>query len=843
MIENMDSKYIQTFEYETSINSDGNILGTCELGTATIQMINDSNTYSSLKGKWLKTIHGSFYIYDVAPVQEKVNIKLSCYDIKYKLDTPYDSSKYTFPMTLKEWRNAIFTNCGVIYDDSDFPNSNLTLNEEPYVGDNVSNRQVISQMAQAGSSFVVTDKDDKFYFKWFTNTNHNISDWLELTTEKESTSPINVVILGRGNVEDNVYCPETLPESKVELRIDNNYILDPQNNSETDRRYTVISPIYNQVNNFSFIPFSMKTQDVDNKLSINIGDKISYVDIWGNSLVSYVMSKKITYLGGNPIDDDNYEITLSAEEIKETSTDYSYGSSIENKLLKVERKADKQEGKITDLISKTNETSEQLSQVTQTVEGVEINVSNVSKQVETIEKTVPKYQTELDIYNITIPVDETKKPLENKDYLVGYKTTFEGTEVSSIISSQSENAGITFGLSNNKITLSVLTSTAITNVNNEFVIDFSYTKSAATYTDSKKIVVTLALKGATGAKGEQGEQGIQGEKGDKGDTGATGEQGLKGDTGEKGEKGDKGDTGASGKDGTNGVDGKDGTSYYVYIRYSINSNGNPMTETPSSSSKYMGIASTTSSTAPTSYSSYKWSLIKGADGTNGSNGKDGTNGTDGKNSYLHIKYSNDGTTFTSNDGNDVGRYIGSYTDYNETASTTFDDYAWQDTAIVVDEEINGLQSQINDTNESLNNNINQTNQTSDKVLELNKSVSDVDSNVKDVQKNLETANGKIETLTGVVKEMSFNFATDGMHIANKSDPNNSLLDNKGIRVYNYEKLNAIFNNKGSGIDKLIVTGTAQIGYLKFVKSIKNNNKVTKIYHLKELIEDLEDLEV
>lgn len=481
------------------------------------------------------------------------------------------------------------------------------------------------------------------------------------------------------------------------------------------------------------------------------------------------MGKKITYLGGNPTDDDNYEITLSAEEIKETSTDYSYGSGFESKLLKVERKADKQEGKITDLISKTNETSEQLSQVTQTVEGVEINVSNVSKQVETIEKTVSKYQTELDIYNITIPVDENKNPLENKDYLVGYKTTFEGTEVSSIISSQSENTGITFGLSNNKITLSVLTSTAITNVNNEFVIDFSYTKSAATYTDSKKIVVTLALKGATGAKGEQGEQGIQGIQGEKGETGSQGE---------KGEKGDKGDTGASGKDGTNG-----------------------------------------------------------------SNGKDGTNGTDGKNSYLHIKYSNDGTTFTSNDGNDVGRYIGSYTDYNETASTTFDDYAWQDTAIVVDEEINGLQSQINDTNESLNNNINQTNQTSDKVLELNKSVSDVDSNVKDVQKNLETANGKIETLTGVVKEMSFNFATDGMHIANKSDPNNSLLDNKGIRVYNYEKLNAIFNNKGSGIDKLIVTGTAQIGYLKVVKSTKNNNKVTKIYHLKELIEDLEDLEV
>ena len=73
--------------------------------------------------------------------------------------------------------------------------------------------------------------------------------------------------------------------------------------------------------------------------------------------------------------------------------------------------------------------------------------------------------------------------------------------------------------------------------------------------------------------------------------------------------------------------------------------------------------------------------------------------------------------------------------------------------------------------------------------------------------------------------------------------NNSLLDNKGIKVYNYEKLNAIFNNKGSGIEKLIVTGTAQIGYLKFIKSTKNGKKGTKVFHLKEFIEELEDLEV
>lgn len=530
MIENIDSKYIQTFEYEISMISDGNILGTCELGTATIRMINDSNTYSSLKGQWIKTIHGSFYVYDVKPVQEKVNIELSCYDIKYKLDTTYDSSKYTFPCTLKAWRNSIFTECGVTYDDSDFPNSDLNLEEEPYVGDNPSNRQVMSLIAQAGASFVITDKNDKFYFKWFKNTTNNIIDWLELTTEKEFKTPINVVVLGRGDVEDNVYYPKTLPENKKELRIDNNYILDPQIASEEDRRNDVIESIYNQVNGFSFIPFTIRTQNVENKLSIDLGDKVSYKDIWGNSLSSYVMTKKTTYLGGNPSDDDNYEITLSAEEINETSTEYSYGSSVDNRILKVERTTNKQNGEIIDLISKTDNLNTQTAQLRLDVDKIDTTMTNTTELV-----------------------------------------------------------------------------------------------------------------------------------------------------------------------------------------------------------------------------------------------------------------------------NEQGEKIG---------------------------DLQVQQSQVTQT------------------------VNDFDVSVKNIQKTLETTNGTVSSLEGKVTDMNFNFSTKGLAIGTTTDVNNSLFDNTGIKVFNYEKLTAIFNYKGSGIEKLIVTGSSQIGYFKTEKSTKTylldgtqvTKKANKHFFLKELIEDLEDLE-
>ena len=165
------------------------------------------------------------------------------------------------------------------------------------------------------------------------------------------------------------------------------------------------------------------------------------------------------------------------------------------------------------------------------------------------------------------------------------------------------------------------------------------------------------------------------------------------------------------------------------------------------------------------------------------------------------------------------------------------------TVTEIKRNVNSLSSTMTDTTKLVDGQGEKIGDLQVQQSKVSQTVNDFDISIKNVQKSLETANGTIQTLEGTITDMSFNFSTKGLKIGTSADGNNSLYDNKGIRVYNYEKLNAIFNNKGSGIDKLIVTGTAQIGYLKFVKSTKNGKKVTKIYHLKELIEDLEDLEV
>ena len=52
-------------------------------------------------------------------------------------------------------------------------------------------------------------------------------------------------------------------------------------------------------------------------------------------------------------------------------------------------------------------------------------------------------------------------------------------------------------------------------------------------------------------------------------------------------------------------------------------------------------------------------------------------GEDGQTTYLHIKYSNDGgLSFTANNGEDPGSYIGQYTDFQEYDSSNPADYTW-----------------------------------------------------------------------------------------------------------------------------------------------------------------------
>ena len=119
------------------------------------------------------------------------------------------------------------------------------------------------------------------------------------------------------------------------------------------------------------------------------------------------------------------------------------------------------------------------------------------------------------------------------------------------------------------------------------------------------------------------------------------------------------------------IKGEDGKSSYLHKKYS-DDGGKTFTagngETPG---RWLGLYVDMIPTDSDKPSAYKWSDTKGQDGT------PGLPGEDGRTPYFHIKYSdNGGMSFTANNGEEPGDYIGQYTDYVQKDSDNPMDYTW-----------------------------------------------------------------------------------------------------------------------------------------------------------------------
>ena len=161
-----------------------------------------------------------------------------------------------------------------------------------------------------------------------------------------------------------------------------------------------------------------------------------------------------------------------------------------------------------------------------------------------------------------------------------------------------------------------------------------------------------------------------------------------------------------GVNGTPGTPGADGKTPYFHVKYS-NDGGKTFTDNNGEKAgSYIGTYTDHIEKDSNIVSDYTWVKIEGKDGVSptitvtkengvvtivtkdkthtytqkvldGTNGTPGANGTNGQTTYFHLKYSNDGgKAFTSNNGEDVGSYIGTYTDFVKEDSDTPSDYTW-----------------------------------------------------------------------------------------------------------------------------------------------------------------------
>jgi hypothetical protein len=238
-----------------------------------------------------------------------------------------------------------------------------------------------------------------------------------------------------------------------------------------------------------------------------------------------------------------------------------------------------------------------------------------------------------------------------------------------------------------------------------------------------------------------------------------------------------------------------------------------MTTAPDASTKYMGTCSTSSSTAPTDFREYEWVLIRGEDGKDGKDGQNGTageNGVDGKTQYLHIKYSDDGETFTANNGETLGAWIGTLVDFTEADSTNFNDYTWKKFTEDVDEELNGIRETIVEQHTTITNDFEKImlqalssytetgdfetfKETTEATLKL---LSD-ELTLKFTQttEQISELNGELQEQLNTITKY-FTFDIDGLTIGQVDSPHKVIIDNDRYSMtYNGVEVMYIANGK------------------------------------------------
>ena len=114
------------------------------------------------------------------------------------------------------------------------------------------------------------------------------------------------------------------------------------------------------------------------------------------------------------------------------------------------------------------------------------------------------------------------------------------------------------------------------------------------------------------------------------------------------------------------------------------------------------------------------------------------------------------------------------------------------------------------------------------------------------QKTIQEIQNDVESDKEIISKMQYNFNADDLTIAKSTDPVQTKINNKGLKVYTYNVLQQITNNLGVGARNMIVTNNAQLGYFKIAKRTimrkGKEEKVTSEFYLKDLIEELEDLD-
>lgn len=196
---------------------------------------------------------GTFKVTECEEIIKENKIKATAYDniVKFMIKYNLENLDITFPCTVLQLVQAICKLIGVQLYGINFYNADLVIEQDLFTALNCTYRDILDYICQTTCTTGII-KDNKLYFKEIKTINITIdSKILKTLVLKSRFGPCNSLVLGRGDLNDNIYSKDNESIAQYglqQIKFDNNEIIDK-------RREQVINGMFEQIKGIEYNAF------------------------------------------------------------------------------------------------------------------------------------------------------------------------------------------------------------------------------------------------------------------------------------------------------------------------------------------------------------------------------------------------------------------------------------------------------------------------------------------------------------------------------------------------------------------------------------------------------------
>lgn len=405
--ENYNGKLVD-FSIEDNCYVNDKFIGTTVAKKITVNILNPNNELN-LEDKEIQAFagvnneyvpFGNFIIGKSDNVEVKEKTNFIGYDYMIKFNKKY-TNRVTYPISAGNLFQDLCNQVGLQVGNVNFANSNYMILGNPFTN-NEDCRTVLSNIAQLAGGFAKIGRDNKVYIITLKNMSNllkvkdihsmpviqlnslavkNLSSVKSNTKEtldgnnyftdfskNNKWGEVNSLVLRLSSIEgENTSIDDQASiqaNGLTEIVIADNYFLTSQ-----AERENAIQPLWGVLKGISYLPFKTTYYGYP---YLDSGDLICVVDNQENEYISYVLNHTFKFNG-------TFNGTLDTPALTKTQTAYKNNIDVKTKFKQTERKIDKINGEIEDIVEEQTEQGSSLTQVIQ-------NVNSITNRVSTLEQ-------------------------------------------------------------------------------------------------------------------------------------------------------------------------------------------------------------------------------------------------------------------------------------------------------------------------------------------------------------------------------------------------------------------------------------------------------------------------